>query len=105
MIGRRLGRLFVGLLMSTKIGVQAEWISIHLNFIADNISCLKKENVDGDFNHAELKQSYPVFAPCRQFQPSIILLTMIWDVLLNKSCPDPLTVKELKPSALGQFIS
>ena len=56
MIGRRLGRLFVGLLMSTKIGVQAEWISTHLNFIADNISRLKKESVDGDFNYAELKK-------------------------------------------------
>ena len=91
--------------MSTKIGVQAEWISTHLNFIADNISRLKKESVDDDFNYAELKQTYPVLAPCRQFQPSIILLTMIWDILLNRSCPDPLIVKKLKPSALGQFIS
>jgi hypothetical protein len=44
MIGRRLGRLFVGLLMGTKIGIQAEWISTHLNVIADDISRLKNEN-------------------------------------------------------------
>ena len=77
MTGRWLGRLFVGLLMSTQIGVQAEWISTHLNFIADDMSRLKKESVDCDFNYAELKQTYQILAPCQQFQPSIILLTII----------------------------
>ena len=104
MIGWRLGRLFVGLLMSTKIGVQAEWISTYLNFIADDISRLKTESADGEFDYADLKITYPILESCRQFQTSDSLLGMIWDILLHKSCPDPLTVRQLKLSALGQFI-
>ena len=41
--------------MGTKIGVQAEWISTHLNFIADDISRLKKSNENGDYDYANLK--------------------------------------------------
>ena len=37
MIGRRYSCFFVGLLLGTKIGIQVEWISTHLNFIADEI--------------------------------------------------------------------
>jgi hypothetical protein len=105
LIGRRLGRLFVGLLMGTKLGIQAEWISTHLNFIADDLSRLKNEDENGDFDYAKLKLTYPMLKNCRQFQPSGTLLGMIWDILLHGSCPDPLIVKQLKPSALGQFIS
>jgi len=64
LIGRRLARLFVGMLMGTKIGVQAEWISTHLNFIADDISHLQKESVDGNFDYAQLTQTYPVLRDC-----------------------------------------
>ena len=56
MIGRRLGRLFVGVLIDTKIWIQAEWISTHLNVIADNVSKLKDEN-DGDFSYAKLRET------------------------------------------------
>ena len=59
MIGRRLSRLFVGLLMGTKIGIQAEFISTHLNAIADDISRWKDEH-DGDFDYAKLKETYPL---------------------------------------------
>ena len=104
MTGQRLGRLFVDLLMSTKIGVQAEWISTYLNFIADDISRLKTESADGKFDYADLKITYPILESCRQFQPSDSLLGMIWDILLHKRSPDPLTVRQLKPRALGQFI-
>ena len=77
MIGCRLGRLFVRLLMGIKIGIQAEWILTHLNFIAGDILRLKKENADGDFDYATLKQTYPRLDPCRQFQPSNTILAMI----------------------------
>ena len=42
--------LFVGLLMGTKIGIQAELVSIHLNVIAGDISRLKDEN-NKDFDY------------------------------------------------------
>ena len=72
MIGRRLGCLFVGLLMSTEIGVQAKWISTLDNFIADDLSRLKKEKEKGEFDYGQLKRTYPLIAPCRQFRPSNI---------------------------------
>ena len=68
MSGCRLGRLFIGLFMGTKIGIQAEWNSTYLNFIADGILCLKKGNANGDFGYAKLKQYYPILDPCRQFK-------------------------------------
>ena len=91
--------------MNTKIGIQADWISTHLNFIADDISRLKQKDVDGNFDYKKLCLTYPILHDCRQFQPSDALLGMIWDVLLNNACPDPLVVRQLKPAALGQFIS
>ena len=104
MIGRRLGRLFVGLLMSTKLAVQAEWISTTENEIADEISRLKR-NLDGVFDYSNLKASYPSLSACRQFQPSATLLGMIWDILLSNGSPDPLTVRKLEPCALGKITS
>ena len=68
--------------MGTKIGIQAEWISTHLNVIADDISRLKDEN-NGDFDYAKLKETKetcPILIPCCQFQPPATLLAMIWDV-------------------------
>ena len=58
MIGRCLGQLFVRLLVSTKIGVQAEWVLTRFNFTADGISCLKDEYEDGKFDYAELKSTH-----------------------------------------------
>ena len=40
LIGRALGRLFLGLLMITKLGIQTKWLPTTLNVLADNISCL-----------------------------------------------------------------
>ena len=104
MIGRRLGRMFVGLLMSTKLAVQAEWISTTENEIADEISRLKR-NLDGVFDYSNLKVSYPSLSACRQFQPSATLLGMIWDIILFNRSPDPLTVRKLEPCALGKITS
>ena len=101
--GRALGRLFVGLLMNTKLGIQAEWISTKMNVIADEISRLY--GVDGEYDYSKLLTDYPVLSNCRQFQPSDTLLTMIWDALLNSGLKDPLTIAKLEPAALGSFIS
>ena len=101
--GRALGRLFVGLLMNTKLGIQAEWISTKMNVIADEISRLY--GVDGEYDYSKLLTDYPVLSNCHQIQPSDTLLTMIWDALLNSGLKDPLTIAKLEPAALGSFIS
>jgi hypothetical protein len=88
MIRCRLGCIFVELLTRTKISAHAELISTYLNFIACDMSRMKKESAEGDFDYEKLKETYPILDPCRHFQPSNTLLTMIWDILLNKDCPD-----------------
>jgi hypothetical protein len=75
------------------IGVQVEWISTFLNFIANDISRPKKESAKGDFGYGRLKETYPILDPCRRFQQQ------------TKSCPDPLIPRELRPSTLEQFTS
>ena len=77
LIGRRLAQFVVGLLMGTNIAIQAEWLSTHENFIADDISRLKDKNGNGEFDYEQLKNTYSCLKPCRQFQPSHILLGMI----------------------------
>ena len=106
LIGRALGRLFVGLLMGTDLGIQAEWLPSELNKIADDISRLKNESgKSGNYDYSQLLIDHPSLQPCRQFQPSDTLLTMIYDILLKSASPDPLTVRKLEPRALGSLIS
>lgn len=103
LIGRRLGRLFCGLLMSTPLGIQVEWLPTGANEIADSISRVKRAGRDYDFS--QLFADYPSLANCRQFQPSDFLLGMISDVLLRNASPEPLILRQLKPQTLGSFIS
>ena len=105
MIGQWLVWFFIVFLMDTKIRVQAEWLTAHLNLIADEILQLKAKDGKGDYDYAQLNMSYPILAPCRcQFQPPDFLLGVIWDILLEESCPDPLVVQALKPKTLGWFM-
>ena len=105
LIGRRLARLLVGLLMGTKLGIQAEWLSTIDNSLADEISRITKPINKNYFDYESFLSTHPSLSNCRIFQPSQVLLGMIWDVLLNESSPDPLTVRTLKPQDLGSFIS
>ena len=103
MIGRALGRMFLGLLMSTKLGIQAKWLATELNKLADDISRL--EDDDHNYDYSRLVFDHPCLANCRQFQPSNILLSMISEVLLNNASPDPLIIRKLAPLALGSHTS
>ena len=91
--------------MGTKIGIQAEWLLTHAYFIADDISRLKDADGNGDFDYTTFKMTYPCLKLCRQLQPSDTVIGIIWDILLRESCPDLLIVAQLKPHALGQFVS
>lgn len=102
LIGRALGRLFCGFVMSTKLGIKAEWISTTVNKIADEISRLHGK--DGEYDYSQLLTNYPVLACCRQFKPSDTLLGMIWHVINDGGSPDPLMIRKLEPDALGSFI-
>ena len=103
LLGRNLALIFLGLLMGTNLGIQAEWLPTALNVIADDISRLTDDN--GYYDYAQLLTDHPALASCRKFQPSPTLLGMIWDVLQKNVSPDPLTVRKLSPLALGSLIS
>lgn len=104
MIGRELGKLFIGLLMGTKLGIQAEWLSTDHNVVSDDISRIKKDG-DGNFDYSQLFTTHPSLKNCRQFQPSKQLLGMISDILLNKGSVDPRIISKLEPKTLGSLIS
>ena len=103
LIARALGRLFIGLLMSTKISINAKWLSTYSNRIADEISRVKKTGAEYDFSRLLL--NFPQLQNCRRFTPSATLLTLIYDILLNKHLPDPIHVSGLAPHALGSLSS
>ena len=105
LIGRRLARLLIGLIMGTSLGIQAEWISTFDNVIADDVSRLTLPIGRQDFDYTQFLSTQPSLSSCRIFLPSQTLLGMIWDVLLHKKSPDPLTVRAITPTALGRFTS
>ena len=98
--GRALGRLFCGFLMSTKIGIQAQWLSTHKNTIADAISRLKKEG-GGEYDYERLLTDFACLRQCRQFKPSDTLRGMISATLRTGVSPDPLMLRKLEPRELG----
>jgi hypothetical protein len=106
LIGRRLAMIYIGLILNSNLGVQAEWISTTQNFIADDISRLIKNSSDKRFDFTSLLKKYPTqLKGCRRFMPSEKLTSLIWDVLLSKDSPDPLTIRSWEPKTLGSFIS
>ncbi|KAL7525635.1 hypothetical protein ACHAXR_001091, partial [Thalassiosira sp. AJA248-18] len=64
LIRRALGRFFCGLLMSTKIGIQARWLSSEENVVADDISRLKNNN-EGEYDYSQLLVDHPSLKSCR----------------------------------------
>ena len=48
LIRQELGKLFIGILISTKLGIQAKWLPTDLNKIADDISRLR--DTAGDYD-------------------------------------------------------
>ena len=103
-IGRALARFFCGLLIGSPVGINAKWIGTHENVIADKISRFDPSSCHiKSFN--KLTQEYPQLVPCRFFRPNPDLLSMIWDILLNKKCPDLKQVATLKQQGFGKLVS
>ena len=101
--GRALGRLLVGLLMTTKLGIQAEWDSKHVPKGSAQLTSHLETSNSHDF--MELLNKVPPLLSCRKFQPSHTLLGMICKCIGNNVSPDVRTTRALEPGALGQIIS
>ncbi len=89
--------------MGSALGLDADYISMHANVVADDILHLKRSS-DGQYDHSKLLSDHPLLCSCRTFQPSKSLLTMLWDIMLNNASPDPLIRRQLKPETLGSLI-
>ncbi len=103
LIERELGKFFIGLLMSTQIGMSADWLPTEWNAIVDDIFCLKCEQ--GGYDFSQLLRDHPYLQPCFHFQPSDFLLGKHWNILHNNDSLDPLILRKLELQTLGLVIS
>ena len=108
-IGRALARFFCGILINSSLGINAKWINTHDNFIADDISRIKKQTNNCSSQHSEydfskLQENHSELKTCRFFQPSHKLLSAIWTILLTKKCPELKEVLALKPCDFGKLL-
>lgn len=104
-LGRALGRLFVGLIMDSPLGINAEWINTNDNEIADEISRLKKDSdKEFSFDYSQLKQKFHgTLKDCQRWYPSTRLISIIYRVLLTRQPPILEDVRSLRPSDLGRL--
>ena len=105
LIGRALGRFFCGLLMGSNLGLSTTWLSTHDNVVADAISRHKCLSDDDSYDFSALLTNHPSLHSCRRFQPTRLLLSMLWEILLNNDSPAVLMLRQLKPENLGSVIS
>ena len=108
-IGRLLAKFFCYLQMDYVLGINSTWISTTDNYVADDISRLKKlfskSSQQFLFDFSSLQQKYPELKNCRFFQPSQDLLLILWDILLREKLPSLKQVRDLKQSGLGKLTS
>ncbi len=108
-LGRALGRLFVGLLMDSPLGINAEWLSTHDNEVADGISRAKAHsqsdtNPHPTFDYSSLQQKYKeTLGTCRLWSPSSRLLSLIYSVLTTRQSPPLKDIRSFKPGDLGKL--
>ena len=105
-IGKLLAKTFFPL-MDYKLGVNSKWLSTTDNYIADEVSHLKKLHASSSkqfsFDYSSLRQKYPQLKSCSFFQPSLDLLSCLWAILLHKKLPSLNHVKMLKQSGLDKL--
>lgn len=111
-IGRELGRLFCGLLIDSKLGINSKWLSTLENVVADDISRLKEQyklqnptSYHPSINYQTLFQSHPQLADCQVWEPSQELLSAIWQCVRTKNCPTLEEIRKLAQTGLGKLIS
>lgn len=109
LLGRALGRLLVGLLMDSPLGINATWINTHDNEVADGLSRFKSnsDNVSNDhptFDYSLLQQKYEkTLSGCRLWLPSSRLISLIYTVLTTRQSPPLKELRNFKPSDLGKL--
>jgi hypothetical protein len=107
-LGRLLARFFCSLLINSPLGINSQWINTTDNFIADDISRLKKLlglDSHSSFDYSTLKQKYLELKHCSFFQIAPELLSLIWEIVLTEKWPCHEEIRRLKLKPLGRLIS
>jgi len=110
-IGQALAKIFGGLLIGSNLGINAKWISMVKNVIADKISRLKKLTSTNSksppshntYNYANLQQEHKELKACNSFQPSHKLVSLLLEILLTGNCLDLKQILKLRPQDLGKL--
>jgi len=104
-IGCALVRFFCGLMIGSEVGINAKWIAIETNKIADAISRLKKSHTSTSFcyDFSKLKQDHADLKHCRFYHPSQELLLLIWKTVLTQKSPYLDSLQALKLRGLGRL--
>ena len=108
-LGRALGRLFVGLLMGRRLGINSAYINTHDNVVADGLSRFKAITIRNShsystFDYSTLKQRYStILGDCRLWSPSSRLISIIYQVLITRQSPSLTELRSLRPNDLGKL--
>jgi hypothetical protein len=106
-IGRALARFFCSLLIGSRVGIKAKWITTTDNEIANKILRLKETNSPStnslSYDYSNLQQEHKELKACIFYQPSHKLLSLIWDILLTQSYSDLNQILKLRPPNLGKL--
>ena len=107
-MAKLLAKFLCYLMIGSRMGINSSWISTDDNYIADEISRLKKMQAGSSskhysFDYSTLPQKYPQLRSFRFFHPSPKLLSMLWGILLHKKLPSLNEVLKLKQSGLGKL--
>jgi len=95
--GKALARILTSLMISSKLGLSAEFIPGSENHLADSLSRMSTKQKFSSFS--SLSQEYKQLHLCKRFVPSPSFLCRLWDALLFKQA-HPL----LPPEQLGQLL-
>jgi len=79
-------------MIGSNVGVNAKWISTTKNVITEKILRLKSTNPTSSpsltYDYSNLQQEHKELKACSFFHLSPKLLSLIWEILLTRKCPD-----------------
>jgi hypothetical protein len=88
-------------------GINAKWISMTANKIANKISGLKKSYTStaslSSYNFSKLKQDHADLKHCRFYHTSQKLLSLIWETVLARKLPDLKSIQVLRLNGSGRL--
>jgi hypothetical protein len=94
-------------LIGSQVGINAKWISMTANKIADKILQLKKSHTSTAslfcYGFSKLKQDHADLKHCCFYHPSQELLSLFWETVLTRKSPGLESIQVLRLNGLGRL--